>query len=953
MEHGHIRGGEKDKKHFRILLFNNQHRKIMNSLKKPFLTILLLMPLFVCFGATELILKSGSYRAELESRFAWTIHKFDFKGKPLLVGSGWMGTAIKNNVPKGKDPFTGTGHGGEKIESIKLIVDGKEVKIISKGSQTAKGSLIEVVKKSMIGPLKHISRITLSSKGLKQSFDFEMVGDSSKLINMYLFMSIWNKSMDQWLASSNTFAEGTFNHDNKFIQTKQNKWVALLNPRNGIAGICVYQLPEKYKSFFWDRKVDNKHYIKYYPKKKNGSKFSCTSFISAFPSNPKNFKQNAIKQAAGIKKMFSTKKESSDESIVQNKALVLAEQKKILKMIKEPLPFKITYPAVSGKVVNAADFGFSPDAKAKNNTVHLQKAIDHCKKNNLHKLIVPKGKYHLLKSSIDQRDQGKKYNHYSNRIYTINLIGMKDFVFDGQGSEFIIEDLDLPWGKQKLGSLFRILECDRVQLKNLTIDWVWDKMPLGFKGKIVKVDSKNLTVDYHVSYNGKPIPKDFHVYAVRGWDPVINNRTTKSFEFWWKVAKSHKMTGPNTLRFTFKNEAQIRRAKPGMWAIFKSKPHFFAVGIIVDENKNVSIDNVTIYGVPSSAINGRRNESLEIVNCNVMPRPGTEKVWTSHSGFEIHNSLGHFKMENNYLEFTHDDALHFSSYFLGGGFKRVNKNSLQVLGLMYWQAGDTFIIGDTYEFRKRDYSPTGFKAKLKSFKWTLVEGQGQSKHYVTAVFDKDIPSDIKQDGLIFNISSYGKGQFHISNNTIKNALCHGFYIGEPNGIIENNRITDTAYPALVVHSVIRWNRWHIGIPPRNIIIRGNYIENANTALRPPADVFIGGGIDPQKDDYFPSPFPIAQNILVEDNIIKNSQWQALAIWSAKNIIVRNNKIINPNRLQSKKNYDGTIHLANVKNIVITGNQCKDNGKATDSGIALRKGTCKDVFISSNLGMNLP
>ena len=931
---------------YRILKSGKNMKTIFKLLVTIFATTLINVSGYAGQQDSELILKSGDYTAELESRFAWTLHKLHYKDNPILVPSGWMGTVIKCKVPKGKDPFTGTGHGGEELKLLKVTVDGKVININSR-SQIIKGKIIRVVKHSKIGPLKHISTLTLTPAGLKQSYDFEVDGDASSLLNMYLFMSIWSKPMERWLACSmdGKISSGNFVHNNKFIQTGMNKWVALLDPKSGIAGICVYKLPQRHKSFFWDRRVDNKHYIKYYPRKRQGFKFSCESFVSVFQTTPDKFKVDAKEKAAEIDR---TKKEYKQPS----KDLVLAREKAILKAIKSPLNFKIEYPVVKSKVINAVDFGLREGADAKVNAVALQKAVDYCKRNNINKLIIPKGRYHFLKSGVDKRDSDGDYNHYTGRIFTINLIGMRDFILDGQGAEFIFEDIDLPRGKEILGAFFRVLECERVQIKNLTLDWNWDKMPLGFIGQITNVDREKLTVDYKVSYNKKAIPKDFHVYAVRGWDPEINNRTTKNFEFYWRIAKSHRMIGPNTLRFTFNNNAQISKAKKGMWAIFKSKTHFFACGIIADDNKNLSIDNVKIYGAPSSAINARKNEKFEIVNCKVMPRPGTEKVWASHSGFEVHNSKGGFKMENNYLEFTHDDTLHFSDYFFGSGFDRINKSTLNIKGLMYWQAADTFVIGDSYEFRNRDYSPTGFKAKLKKFKWNFVNGQGQGKHFVTAVFDQEIPESIKEDSIIYNVSSYGKGQYFIRNNTIKNGLCHGLYIGTPNGVVENNRIINTAYPALILHSVIRWTRWHIGYPPENVIIRNNYIENANTALRPPADVFVGGGVDPQKSDYYPFKNPVARNILIEGNTIKNSQWQALAVWSAQNIVVRNNSIINSNRLPNKKRYAGTIHLANVKNIVLTGNQCKDDGNAKDHGIVLQKNTCKDVFAGGNSGMEL-
>jgi len=219
-------------------------------------------------------------------------------------------------------------------------------------------------------------------------------------------------------------------------------------------------------------------------------------------------------------------------------------------------------------------------------------------------------------------------------------------------------------------------------------------------------------------------------------------------------------------------------------------------------------------------------------------------------------------------------------------------------------------------FCKGNYEPLGFSAEIVDSQWTFDQS-GPGKHYVTVTTKNKLPDKISPDTILFN-DTYGVGRFVIRNNRISNCSCHGLYVCMPNGLIEGNVIERTAYPALCVHSVIRWGRWPMGYPPANVIVRGNVIRNCNSALRPPADLFVGAGYD-SDGIYRPTDYHVVNDVIIENNVIEGSPGQAMAAWSCKNVIFLRNKLTNTNQHPSIEGQPGAVFITQAENLDFSNN----------------------------------
>ncbi|MBL8994787.1 MAG: right-handed parallel beta-helix repeat-containing protein, partial [Spirochaetia bacterium] len=183
-----------------------------------------------------------------------------------------------------------------------------------------------------------------------------------------------------------------------------------------------------------------------------------------------------------------------------------------------------------------------------------------------------------------------------------------------------------------------------------------------------------------------------------------------------------------------------------------------------------------------------------------------------------------------------------------------------------------------------------------------------------------------------------------------NGLCMGLAIHMPNGLVEGNVVSNIGYPGLQVSTMLRWTRWTIGHVPTNIIVRGNTLANVNRDVHTPADLFTAAGIEPQGKDFELSRQPVLENILIEGNVIRESPLQALVIGSSKNVIVRNNVFIGPNRQPDRAGYSGAMMVKNSHDVVVDGNRLEIPGNRSGSGsMVIDQGSTQNILIGKNPG----
>jgi hypothetical protein len=609
---------------------------------------------------------------------------------------------------------------------------------------------------------------------------------------------------------------------------------------------------------------------------------------------------------------------------------------------------------VPGRVIDPASFGFAESARPEVNAAALQQAFDHCRVAPGSEVRLAPGRYRIGRMDPtpgNAIDPGQKDSHHHGALYQLKLLDLEDVTLAGQGATLVFgEVVGLPRDKVKQGAYLIAKGCHRLLIKDLVFDWDESAAPLAFFATVSAIDQAAGTIDYRT--DPEILPEGVEIIGMREWDPVRQRRDVAVGYFTMSELASQQRIDGRTLRFTMKNPRVLSRLSIGDGARFQVRTTYRPNGMVLDRNAQVTLQRVAMQAVPLNGVWARRTGGLQILDSSFAPRPGGRPVWSCHAALEIHNTPGMIRIEGCEFAYTNDDVLHLSDFFLPGNVTRVDDHTLQVGGLAYWQSGDTVLPGTRLEFRSPTWEPLGFSAGISAVSWTRNPGRAQ--HEVTITTQEALPKDLDPGTLLFN-TTYGQGRFVVRRNTVRNCFNHGFYIGMPNGLIEDNELTSTGYPSILLFSTIRWERWPNGHPPHDVIIRNNRISDGNTARRAPAEIFIGGGRDPVTGPFEPAPHPLVEDVIVEDNRITGTTCQGLAAWSCQRVLIQRNHFSDTNQLPSAPGMRGSVFVKNAEHIAVQRNRWDASSTDGDSdrSLAIDADTTRGIHEDSNLGFPRP
>ena len=612
-------------------------------------------------------------------------------------------------------------------------------------------------------------------------------------------------------------------------------------------------------------------------------------------------------------------------------------------------------PKANPAMLSVVDFGAGPDKTPAQNHQAFKDAIASAVAQNASGIVVPNGTYYVQSEVSVQ----------------IAFQGLTDFTLDGKGSTLVFKDHAVA----RSGNFISIDGCTRFKITNLKIDWDWENSPLAAIGQVTAVDTTAGTMDYTFS-NLANLPANVVVESGREWDPAINNRSAAGYALTSNVDSGKNLvhtttvlTG-NSVRLTFTNPVKVSSSAINKYTnvVFDTK---FAANAINSRNcQHLTYDGVSIYSAPLSAYNSYLNEYFQTINCRIEPTPGTTHSKSVHGGNEVHNTFGHFRFENNLVKMTHDDGMHFSNAYLGGEVSRVTAamlpagyagavaNTVVVNGLQRYACYDLVVpykSGLQYELQLYDgnFVSSNWRSRIVTSMWQDNYDLTQPvPHRVFITFADPIPASLASNSIFVN-PLFANGQYIVRNNTFEGGLTYGAVICMPDGLIENNFISNTGYPGLVVEMVTRWERWFMGTGPRNITIRNNKLTKNNSALREPAaSLFVGGGYDFNTSAGF-TPISntsaadaVASSVVVENNTINDAYWSAIGVLSAGDVLVRNNRIQGANRSPSLTRNAGNknIFVGYSSNVTFLNNLI-DRGV---SSLSAADGVSLDLSTSVNL-----
>lgn len=475
------------------------------------------------------------------------------------------------------------------------------------------------------------------------------------------------------------------------------------------------------------------------------------------------------------------------------------------------------------------------------------------------------------------------------------LHNIKNLIFNGQGSVFNFS---------QVGNYFRISECENVVLKNLYLDWNWDREPLasvgfveevGEDGSYIEVNfprKKHVDEQMRIEMVGPLHPQTLAPGTDNGVEfrPFINPHIPETIrqsddaalknmirELEQRFSSFH-VVGKGRLRFIMKDPIWTKQwMKKGQAYNFR---HFEydTIGVLVENSRHIYFDHVTMYSCPGSGFVIRNDvQSFGFDHCQIILRPGTDRsITTTADGIHIANTQGKFFIRYCQLSRSGDDCINFHDNTLSG-FKR--SGTKQITFSNFSMERTPIYLGDRLEFRHQDLSPTKHKRTVVDMEYC------PEKNTATIEFDEPLADEIHEKMMVWN-TRYHTGDFHIHHNHFFENRARAILVHGSNGTIEHNRFDWIQGAAIQVETGAEV-RWAEGCGVKNVSIRHNHFQSCNINGWSMATIYIGVYLPQGRTSY-----PIFENISIENNTFIYSPRQAVFISSAKSIKVSSNSIRN-------------------------------------------------------------
>ena len=234
-----------------------------------------------------------------------------------------------------------------------------------------------------------------------------------------------------------------------------------------------------------------------------------------------------------------------------------------------------------------------------------------------------------------------------------------------------------------------------------------------------------------------------------------------------------------------------------------------------DYSKNITFDNVNIYGSPGMAYICEGNCShFQITNSFIGVNPeykDKRSVSLGADAIHIVNTDGCFNISGCDISGMGDDAINVHDGL--GYVSAVNGNTLALIA-----SAMRLNEGDVLAFKNDKFENTDATAKIVSVKAL----EGITKEVVVEA----LPESVKEGWTAYN-TECGSDNYVISNNYFHENRARGLLLQSSNGLCENNRFYKTMAHAIKVVMDIEPTLWQEGTGVDNLIIRNNTFEKCN------------------------------------------------------------------------------------------------------------------------------
>ena len=439
--------------------------------------------------------------------------------------------------------------------------------------------------------------------------------------------------------------------------------------------------------------------------------------------------------------------------------------------------------------VNAADFGLSEENE--DNFAALQSALNYCSQHPQTKLVIDKGTYYFRSTN------GLDANNCT------------DLLIEGNDATFVFSSTDYR---------FFIRNSDCVEIRNLNVDWNWKESPLASVITVQNSNADTNTLDL-VFKDAEYCDENCRLMAITQCDPETytfgakySSKEVYLYQDGTNI-KSVQKISDNTLRVA--HNGCMNGFEDGETYILRHYVYNGTVFNLRDYSKNITFDNVSIYGSPGMAYICEGNSShFQIINSFIGVNPEhKDKRCVSLTADAIHivNANGCFNISDCDISGMGDDCINVHDGL--GYVSAVNGNTLTLIA-----SAMRLSEGDVLAFKNKKFENTEFTAKIVSVKAL----EGITKEVVV----ESLPESVSE-GFVAYSTECDSSNYVIRNNYFHENRARGLLLQSSNGLCENNRFYKTMAQAIKVVMDIAPTLWQEGTGVDNLIIRNNTFEKCN------------------------------------------------------------------------------------------------------------------------------
>ena len=455
--------------------------------------------------------------------------------------------------------------------------------------------------------------------------------------------------------------------------------------------------------------------------------------------------------------------------------------------------------APSAPVAEAAAFGVSVDSA--DNVPALNKALDWCRRNKAAGLRVAPGTYRFTSDT------------------PVWMERLRDFTFDGGGAKFVFF--------RKKGESFRVMDCERTTVRNLSVDWDWEKDPLGSLVKVREANDKYFDLEF-VDYRRFP-RRDVRIAYLSAWDAEARAVGTalsylgRGVDMSWvgpRKDKRKEWLSGNVLRIHQNGAANLPTGSVWRAQHYYYDRHCFQLA----SNSGLTVEDVRILSCPGAAftIAGKQRDTL-LRRVTIRPPADDPKRVISCTADHVHvvKSRGNLRLEDCDFALGADDCLNVHDVTAWAPEVR-GADALEVRN-----GAGSFDVGDEIEIRNADYSPCT-NVLRRVVRKEPVAGKPQA---AAVFFDGPVPPKTHKYGFVLFNRSYCSDGVVLKNCTFGGNRARGVIIQCNDVLIENCRFWHTENEALKIMTGWTEDLWCEGVGVTNCVVRNCTFDNCQAGAR--------------------------------------------------------------------------------------------------------------------------